>query len=81
MEMHVKGKNYANLYFVVVIYRYVTTSNRICLLDKHETKNQFIPQDGCILDILAAMIQGGRQCFTFCIKSIFWTKNIFTIDL
>lgn len=37
-------------------YGYITASKRIYLLDKQETKNQFIPQDGCILDVPAVMI-------------------------
>lgn len=44
------------VFFFSILYIYVTASNRICLPDKHETKNQFISHDGCILNVSADMI-------------------------
>lgn len=43
-------------FFFPVLYRFVTSSNRICLLDKRENKTQFIPQHECILDVPDATI-------------------------
>jgi len=93
MEVHVKGKNYASQlsYFFLLFTDvqqlpiefvfWLNMKSNVSL--RHKMIHSGCPccHDSLQLFKRSNLFEGVRQCFAFCNKSIFSTKNIQTIEL